>query len=135
MPDRNLPLYSQSIPGTNIEVSNLDNVFEMVRPTMLEIRAVVADYYGVKLAQMEGRERMAHVALARHVYCYFCFKLNGASYGSIGQRIGGRDHATVRHGIHRVEAMRMDMPLMADQLDAIKMRIARKVLQRGEPPN
>lgn len=60
-----------------------------------------ADFFGVPVAELTGRNRSAKIALPRQIVMYVMREELGASLPQIGQ-ILDRDHTTVIHGIERV---------------------------------
>lgn len=52
---------------------------------------------------MQSSYRKHEVVVARTVYCYLMKKLTKQSFRSIGEQIGGRNHATVFHAVNRVK--------------------------------
>ncbi len=77
------------------------------------IRAVVADRYGLTLAHLRSPDRQRTVAEARQVAMYLMrtdvhwpLPARNAPFplARIGQLLGGRDHATVQHGVGAIAA-------------------------------
>ncbi len=66
------------------------------------ILETAADYFGISIAELVGRNRSAPIALQRQIVMYLMREEVGASLPQIGQVLGGRDHTTVIHGCERV---------------------------------
>ncbi|GAB4248120.1 MAG: chromosomal replication initiator protein DnaA [Thermoleophilia bacterium] len=82
------------------------------RITIEMILNVVAGRMQVSVAEIKGDRRSRNVVRARHVAMYLARELTDASLPKIGERLGGRDHTTVIHGVNRVaELMKKDRQL------------------------
>lgn len=75
-------------------------------PTVADILAATAAWYGIEVLDLRSRRR-AH-AHARHVAMYVARKLTTKSYAEIGRAIGDRDHTTIMNGVIRVHNRLID---------------------------
>jgi chromosomal replication initiator protein len=83
--------------------------------TVDEIQRKVAEYFGLKLADLHGPRRARNLARPRQVAMYLAKKLTQRSLPEIGRRFGGRDHTTVMHAVKRIdELMATDSELASD---------------------
>lgn len=69
------------------------------------IQKVVADYYGLKIADLKSEKRLKAFVLARQVAIWLSRDLTTASYPDIGSRFGGKDHSTVIHATKKIEKL------------------------------
>ena len=76
--------------------------------TIDEIQRKVADYYGLKVAELLSERRAREVARPRQIAMYLAKKMTPRSLPEIGRRFGKRDHTTVMHAVKRVEQLRAD---------------------------
>jgi chromosomal replication initiator protein len=60
----------------------------------------LAQSYGVTVADITGKSRVPRFVRARH-HAMAMLRGRGWSYPEIGRKLGGRDHATVIHGIKK----------------------------------
>ena len=74
-------------------------------PTVAEIRAEVARFYGVTELDLLSARRTRDIARPRQVAMFLCRHLTKHSLPSIGRFLGGRDHSTVIHALESVEDM------------------------------
>jgi chromosomal replication initiator protein len=81
------------------------------------IQHAVATYYGVSVADLLSSTRRAQVVWPRQVAVHLARELTDLPLQAIGQRFGGRGHATVVHACKRVA----DRLLFDDQV-AIQLR-------------
>lgn len=77
-----------------------------------EILQVVCEARGVTLEQLIGRRRQQPITKARHLAMYL-LRTYGLSYPTIGS-IFKRDHASVMHGVARIETSRADAELRSE---------------------
>jgi len=73
---------------------------------MQTIIAVVTDFYGVKLTDLQSKRRQRSIALPRQVCMYLARRNTRFSLEEIGGHFGGRDHTTVMHAVKTVEERR-----------------------------
>ena len=74
--------------------------------TIDEIQRKVADYYGLKVADLLSERRAREVARPRQIAMYIAKKMTPRSLPEIGRRFGKRDHTTVMHAVKKVEQLR-----------------------------
>ena len=96
------------------------------RLSVPSIIQAVASYYSVSLTDMKGKGRRRAITTPRHVAMYLAKVLTGASYPTLGEAFGGRDHSTVISAVQKIEA------LVADPTSEISHDIGqlREVLDR-----
>ena len=75
--------------------------------TLQHIQEVVANYFGIKVADLKSRARTSAVSLPRQIAMYLCRTLTSHSFPQIGKSFGGKDHTTVLHACNKV-AKRME---------------------------
>ncbi len=68
------------------------------------ITEAVAAAYSVPVLQLYSRRRDAGTVLPRHMAWTLASRLTTQSYSAIGRHMGGRDHATVMHGVAKIRA-------------------------------
>lgn len=83
------------------------------RPITIEqIQAVVANHYGIKIADMKSKKRTKKIAFPRQVAMYLSREMTDSSLPQIGSEFGGRDHTTVIHACDKIQsAIKMDPAL------------------------
>lgn len=75
------------------------------RITIDDIQRRVAEYYGIKVSDMQSSRRSQNVARPRQVAMYLSKVLTSRSLPDIGRKFGGRDHTTVLHAVRKVEEL------------------------------
>jgi chromosomal replication initiator protein len=64
----------------------------------------VCSHFGVTLSDVRSNKRIRSIIHPRQVAMYLARKLTDSSLVSIGEKFGGKDHATVLHSIHKIES-------------------------------
>jgi chromosomal replication initiation ATPase DnaA len=100
------------------------------RPTLREIIEAVSDFYHVTPAEIHGERHIHNFAHPRLIVYYLARKLTRLSLTNIGDRIGMRDHTTVRTGFLRICALARKNEVIRDDIDILRARIAEKVMER-----
>jgi chromosomal replication initiator protein len=101
-----------SLTGREISLSLAQDVLRNVlqhdeRAVTIEvIQKFVADYYGLKPAELKSRNNSKSVAMPRQIAMYLCKTLTNASLPEIGKSFGGKHHSTVIHSIRKIEDLR-----------------------------
>ncbi len=72
-----------------------------------QIKAVVADAFGIAVADMTAQRRTARIAVPRMVAMSLAYERGDRSLAEVGEAFGGRDHGTVLHARKTVAAMRL----------------------------
>ncbi len=110
--------------GEGLATVGLDEAQAVLRPhlragekriTVDDIQKCVAEYYGMKQADLLSERRQRAIARPRQTAMWLCKLLTTRSLPDIGRRFGGRDHTTVLHAVRRIEELKaIDAPLSAD---------------------
>ncbi len=85
-----------------------------------EVIKTIASYYGIDEASIYEKTRRKEVVKPRQVIMYILREDFQASYPTIGQRLGGRDHTTVIHSCDKVrEGIKTNMEF-SQEIDQIR---------------
>lgn len=68
-----------------------------------KIMETVADFYGVTIKGILGKNRTKKLVRSRHVVAYLLREELRMSYPAIGSKIGARDHTTAIHAYQRIK--------------------------------
>ena len=68
------------------------------------ILSIVANYFNVTSDEILSSKRTQEIAYARHIAMYLIREFTNLSLPKIGQELGGRNHATIMHGIKNIES-------------------------------
>ena len=64
---------------------------------------VVSDHFNVPAAELKRKKRNAEIVLPRQIVMYLCRKMTDTPLKTIGLILGGKDHASVSHGVKKIE--------------------------------
>ena len=64
---------------------------------------VVSDHFNVPAAELKGKKRNAEIVLPSQIVMYLCRKMTDTPLKTIGLILGGKDHASVSHGVKKIE--------------------------------
>lgn len=70
-----------------------------------EVKRLVAESFGVSVADINGKSRQKPIVLARQVCMYLLRELTDSSLPEIGREFGGKDHSTVIHACQKVRTL------------------------------
>jgi chromosomal replication initiator protein len=84
------------------------------------IQKVVCEFYSLRLSDLRSKKRSRTVAVPRQVAMYLCRRHTNASFPSIGDRFGGRDHSTVIHAAHVVHQRMHEDPTFRAVIERIE---------------
>jgi chromosomal replication initiation ATPase DnaA len=101
------------------------------QPTLAEIVECVCEFYDLMGGEIRAGTRAREVVFARQMFCYLAYRYTRHTLPVIASRVGYRDHSTAHHGVRTIEKSRLTMPLVRDDIDVLRLRIAEKILQRG----
>jgi chromosomal replication initiator protein len=91
--------------------------------TIETILKEVSLYFSVKVSDIKSAKRARSVLLPRQIAIYLSRKLTGFSLVGIGEKFGGKDHATIIHSIKKVEeAIRIKKELKS-AVEKIELRV------------
>jgi len=85
------------------------------------VRRMVANFYRVTLAEIEGQNRTQRCSRPRFTAMYLCVRHGGMSVTTVGRLFAGRDHSTVIHAVKMVtDRMAEDARYAAEIADFIE---------------
>ncbi len=73
------------------------------RITVDSIQKIVCEFFNVRPSDLRSKRRTRTIAIPRQVAMYLCRRYTNASFPSIGDNFGGRDHSTVIHAAQVVD--------------------------------
>ena len=88
--------------------------------TIEQIQHFVEQRYDISHADLVSGKRNKEIKEPRHVAIWLSRELTDSTLQQIGERFGGRTHATVKHSIKWVEDMRRDDRLIHDKTSRMK---------------
>ncbi len=98
---------------------------EEAKPVALsgeQIKAAVARYYRVSVADIEGESRVKGVSQARQMAIFLAREHTNSSFPALGQQFGDRNHSTIMHAYKKAKAL-LQTPLFRHELDEIRAQL------------
>jgi chromosomal replication initiator protein len=94
----------------DVAKSTLHDLLPSTSPaaTVDSVMKLVANYYGLPVADLKSKNNSPQVAFPRQVAMYLCKKLTDCSLPELGRRFGGKHHSTVIHAIQKIERKRTE---------------------------
>ena len=90
------------------------------------IRSIVANFYKIKIADMDSPKRNAEITLPRQVAMYLCREETDLSLPKIGKLFGNRHYSTVIHAVEKIESLLKTDEEMRDVIDHIRSKLNNK---------
>jgi len=85
-----------------------------------DVQGAVSKHFGINVADIVSQRRERRIILPRQVAMYLSRKVAEASYPSIAEKFGGRDHSTVMHAVKVIEGKRYADANLARSISAIE---------------
>src|SRR2546422_3394676 len=87
--------------------------------TIEQIQRKVGDFFGVKLSDLEAKNRTKAVAFPRQIAMYLARQLTHASLAEVGRAFGGKDHTTVLHAVDKIQTLLQEDPKLRKTVDGL----------------
>jgi chromosomal replication initiator protein len=87
--------------------------------TIDHIQRKVADFFGIKIADLRAQNRTKTIAFPRQIAMYLSRQLTHASLSEIGRAFGGKDHTTVIHAVDKIQTLLHDDPRFKKTIDTL----------------
>ncbi len=105
------------------ELQNIINPDEKKIITSDLIIDVVCDHFGITRDMMLSKSRSNDIAKPRQIVMYLCKTMTNLSLDTIGSHLGGRDHATVIHGVRTMTERYTNDEETKNTIDTIRKKI------------
>ena len=84
---------------------------------------IVSEHFNISIADLKGKKRNAEIVLPRQIVMYLCRQMTDTSLKAIGAFLGGKDHASVNHGIKKIETEIKKDEALNNTVNIIKKKI------------
>ncbi len=91
--------------------------------TIKDIQLEVSKYYNLQFHELCSKNRSRYVSKPRQIAMFLSKQLTDASYPEIGKLFGGKDHATVIHGVNKIKASSENDRKVKQDLDSITLSL------------
>ena len=102
-----------------------------IEPSIYDVIAVCADFYGVKPLDVLSHRRTHDVIRPRHVAMFLSKDMTSNSLPTIGRRFSDRDHTTVLSAFRKIDRQRRDDARLQDEVDLCRIKINELVAGRN----
>lgn len=90
------------------------------------VQKCVEKAYDISHADLVGKKRNKEIKEPRHVAIYLCHELCNLPLAAIGEKFGGRSHATIHHSLRYVEQAMKEDKVFYDHVVRIRESIAQE---------
>ena len=87
-----------------------------------KIQKIVADFYNIKISDLNSKNRSKNIAIARQIAMFLCKKLTVESLKNIGDKFG-KNHATVIHSVKLVTENEIKCSKTANEIKQIEEKL------------
>lgn len=91
-----IPLAAEALK----DIVSPDNNREITPELIID---VVSEHFNVPVAEIKGKKRNAEIVLPRQIVMYLCRCMTDTPLKAIGAILGGKDHASISHGVKKIE--------------------------------
>lgn len=90
------------------------------------VKSVISSYFNVNVKELSSSSRKQELVYARMVTAYLLRTVFNLPLKKIGEYLGGRDHATIAHGIEKITQMLATDLLVKQDIESITEKIQSK---------
>ncbi len=112
-----------SIDSTKSILAGIISNFQSKSTTAKTIIEAAAKFFDINIKDLTGQSRKKELVVPRQIAMYLMRKEINASYPSIGQELGGRDHTTAMHAYNKIERECQEDEKIKQHVDSIKQVI------------
>ena len=102
------------------DIISSDNRREVTPELILDI---VADHFGITVADLKSKKRNSEIAVPRQICMYLMRTMTDTALKGIGAVLGGKDHSTVNYGVEKIAKDIESDEMMANTINIIKKKI------------
>lgn len=102
------------------DIISSDNRRKVTPELILDI---VADHFGITVADLKSKKRDSEIAVPRQICMYLMRTMTDTALKGIGAVLGGKDHSTVKYGVEKIAKDIESDEMMANTINIIKKKI------------
>ena len=102
------------------DIISSDNRREVTPELILDI---VADHFGITVADLKSKKRDSEIAVPRQICMYLMRTMTDTALKGIGAVLGGKDHSTVKYGVEKIAKDIESDGMMTNTINIIKKKI------------
>ena len=103
-------LYSD-LTKSKLDLTNAKNILDDYlnkthkKITIKDIQLEVSKYFNLQFHELCSKNRSRYISKPRQIAMFLSKELTDCSYPEIGKLFGGKDHATVIHGVNKIKVL------------------------------
>lgn len=109
-----------SLDSTKSVLAGIISNFQEKSTTAKTIIEAAARFFNINIKDLIGQSRKKELVVPRQIAMYLMRKEINASYPSIGQELGGRDHTTAMHAFNKINKEYQEDERTKQHIDSIK---------------
>ena len=102
------------------DIISSENRREVTPELILDI---VADHFGISIADLKSNKRNAEIAIPRQICMYLIRNMTDTALKGIGVILGGKDHSTIKYGAEKIASEINTDETLANTINIIKKKI------------
>ena len=111
-----IPLAAEALK----DIISSDNKREVTPELILDI---VADHFGITVADLKSNKRNADIAFPRQIAMFLIRTMTESSLKAVGIILGGQDHSTVKYGIEKIASEEKKDETLNNTINIIRKKI------------
>ncbi len=102
------------------DIISAENRREITPEFILDI---VADHFGITVADLKSNKRNAEITIPRQICMYLMRNMTETALKGIGIMLGGKDHSTIKYGSEKIASEIEKDEVLANTINIIKKKI------------
>lgn len=102
------------------DIVSAENIREITPQLILDI---VADHFGITVADLKSNKRNSEIAVPRQICMYLMRTMTDTALKGIGVILGGKDHSTIKYGSEKIASEINKDEVLANTINIIKKKI------------
>jgi chromosomal replication initiator protein len=125
--------FNNTKPTTESTKQVLGNiVINYTKPTSSkQIIDTVSSFYNISIGDIVGKSRKKELVKPRQIIMFLLREEMGASYPSIGEELGGRDHTTAMHAYNKILKEAKEDTRIKQEIENIKLQIKNNISSKN----
>lgn len=103
------------------DIISAENKREVTPELILDI---VADHFGITIADVKSRKRSEDISIPRQICMYLMRTMTETPLKTIGIILGGKDHSTIKYGVEKISTELKNDETLANTISIIKKKLS-----------
>ena len=115
--DKYAGISTKDVASSIIQVKDIDV------PEGKNIIDIVADHFGISIADLKSNKKTADISIPRQICMYLIRTMTNTALKGIGIVLGGKDHSTIKYGSEKIAKQILTDETLANTVNIIKKKI------------